>query len=93
MPRVDGAGEESSATLLELAEEARPVFARARDEGGLTDAWVVTAWAELIRCRWTAMLEAVEHALTHAHRAGYVRCGTRAARLEGNGPVLRPDAR
>ncbi len=73
MPRADGAGAEPSAILLELAEEARPVFARARDEGGLTDAWVVTAWAELIRCRWTAMLEAVEHALTHAHRAGYVR--------------------
>jgi class 3 adenylate cyclase/tetratricopeptide (TPR) repeat protein len=72
MPRGDAA-EEPSAELIALAEKARPVFARARDELGLTEAWVATAWAELIRCRFAAMLEAVEHALEHAHRAGYVR--------------------
>ena len=72
MPREDAA-EEPSVELLALAARARPVFTRAGDEVGLTDAWVATAWAELIRCRWAAMLEAVEHALVHARRAGYVR--------------------
>jgi tetratricopeptide (TPR) repeat protein len=73
MPHDEPAAEEPSAKLLALAEEARPVFAAAGDEVGLTDAWVVTAWAELIRCRWAAMLEAVEHATEHARRTGYVR--------------------
>ena len=73
MPRDDAAEEEPSAELLHLAEQARPVFARAGDEIGLTDAWVASAWAELIRCRWAAMLEAVEQALEHARCAGYVR--------------------
>jgi class 3 adenylate cyclase/tetratricopeptide (TPR) repeat protein len=68
-----GGAEEASAQLLTLAEEARPVFEAAGDDVGLTDAWVTTAWAELIRSRWGAMLEAVEHALEHARRAGYVR--------------------
>jgi class 3 adenylate cyclase/tetratricopeptide (TPR) repeat protein len=72
-PREDGAGEEPSAELLTLAEKARPVFASAGDDIGLTDAWVATAWAELIRCRWASMLEAVEHALEHARLAGYTR--------------------
>jgi len=67
------AGKEPSTELLALAEQARPVFAAVGDEVGLTDAWVATAWAELIRCRWAAMLAAVEHALQHARRAGYVR--------------------
>jgi class 3 adenylate cyclase len=71
MPRE--AGKEPSTELLGLAEQARPVFAAVGDEVGLTDAWVATAWAELIRCRWAAMLAAVEHALQHARRAGYVR--------------------
>ncbi len=73
VPREDATGDEPSAELLALAEQARPVFARAGDEVGLTDAWVATAWAELVRCRWVAMLDAVEHALEHARRAGYVR--------------------
>jgi class 3 adenylate cyclase/tetratricopeptide (TPR) repeat protein len=73
MPREDSFGEEPSAQLLALAEQARPVFEEAGDDVGLTDAWVTTAWAELIRSRWGAMLEAVEHALKHARRAGYVR--------------------
>jgi tetratricopeptide (TPR) repeat protein len=72
VPREDDA-EEPSAQLLALAAQARPVFARADDEVGLTDAWVATAWAELIRCRWSAMLEAVEHALEHARRSSYIR--------------------
>jgi class 3 adenylate cyclase len=73
MPPHDGAASEPSAELLSLAEEARPVFAEAGDEVGLTDAWVATAWAQLIRSRWGAMLDAVEHAITHARRAGYAR--------------------
>ena len=73
MPRDGDAAGEPSAELLALAERARPVFARAQDEVGLTDAWVTTAWAELIRCRCGAMLEAVEHALEHAQLASYMR--------------------
>jgi class 3 adenylate cyclase len=73
MPREDDGGEQRSAELLALAEQALPVFARAGDELGLTDAWVVTAWAETIRCRWVAMLEAVERASEHARLAGYLR--------------------
>ena len=73
LPRDDAAEAEPSAELLALAEQARPVFAEAGDEVGLTEAWAATAWAELLRSRWTAMLNAVEHAHTHARRGGYVR--------------------
>jgi class 3 adenylate cyclase/tetratricopeptide (TPR) repeat protein len=73
MHRGAEADGEPSAELLSLAEQARPVFAHAGDEVGLTDAWVTTAWAELIRCRWAPMLEAVEHALEHARVAGHAR--------------------
>jgi tetratricopeptide (TPR) repeat protein len=73
VPGEHAGGEEPSTTLLALAGQATPVFARAGDEVGLTDAWVSTAWAELVRCRWAAMLDAVEEALVHARRAGYVR--------------------
>jgi class 3 adenylate cyclase/tetratricopeptide (TPR) repeat protein len=72
-PREDAAGEEPSAELLVLAEQARSVFASAGYDVGLADAWVTTAWAQLIRCRWAAMVEAVDHALEHARRAGYLR--------------------
>jgi tetratricopeptide (TPR) repeat protein len=39
----------------------------------LTEAWVGTAWAQLVRCQYAAMLEAVERALEHAVRSGYTR--------------------
>jgi class 3 adenylate cyclase/tetratricopeptide (TPR) repeat protein len=92
MPREDGAGEKPSAELLALAEEARPVFAQAGDDVGLTDAWVTTAWAELIRSRWAAMLEAVEHALEHARRAGYVRWERELPAWKGTALVFGPTA-
>jgi class 3 adenylate cyclase/tetratricopeptide (TPR) repeat protein len=63
----------ASADLLAVAEEARPVFARAGDELALAEAWMAIAYAQLIRCRWAAMLEAVEHAREHARRAGSTR--------------------
>jgi class 3 adenylate cyclase/tetratricopeptide (TPR) repeat protein len=72
-PREESAAEAPSGALLALAEEARPVFARAGDDVALTEAWVASAWAELIRCHWASMLEAVERALEHASRAGYAR--------------------
>ncbi|MGB2875926.1 MAG: AAA family ATPase [Gaiellaceae bacterium] len=72
-PREEPADEDQSGALLALAKEARPVFAQAGDEIALTEAWVASAWAELIRCHWASMLEAVELALEHAHRAGYAR--------------------
>jgi class 3 adenylate cyclase len=67
------AGADASGALLALAAEARPVFAGSGDEIALTEAWVATAWAELIRCQYASMLEAVEHAVVHAARAGYTR--------------------
>ncbi|MGN6799806.1 MAG: ATP-binding protein, partial [Gaiellaceae bacterium] len=69
-----GAGTaDTSGSLLELAAEARPEFAAAGDDAALTEAWVATAWANLIRCRYGDMLAAVEHAMEHAQRAGYTR--------------------
>jgi class 3 adenylate cyclase/tetratricopeptide (TPR) repeat protein len=73
MPGEAAGGNEPSAALLALAEDAKPVFARVGDEVGLTEAWLATAWAQLVRCRWAAMLDATEHALVHARRAGYAR--------------------
>ena len=73
MPLHDDAMPEPTVALLALAAEARPVFAEADDEVGLTDAWVTTAQAQFIRSSWGAMLDAVEHAIAHARRAGYTR--------------------
>jgi class 3 adenylate cyclase len=72
-PQDDPSDEGPTAELLALAEESRPLFSSAGDEAALTEAWLATAWGELIRCRWAAMLEAVDHALEHAYRAGYAR--------------------
>jgi class 3 adenylate cyclase/tetratricopeptide (TPR) repeat protein len=71
--RDDPSEEGASAELLALAEQARPLFARAGDEAGMTEAWLATAWGQLIRCQWAAMLEAVDRALEHARRAGNAR--------------------
>jgi predicted ATPase/class 3 adenylate cyclase len=68
----DGAG--PSADLLAVAAQARPVFARAGHEHALAESWLATAYTQgLIHCQWAAMLEAVEHALEHARRAGSTR--------------------
>jgi len=73
-PREEpAAGENASGALLALAAEARPVFEAAGDDIALTEAWVGNAWAELIRCRYAAMLDAVERAVVHAARASYTR--------------------
>jgi class 3 adenylate cyclase/tetratricopeptide (TPR) repeat protein len=85
MQREGVEGESPSAALLAVAEQARPVFARAGDELALVEAWVATAWAQLIRCRWAAMLEAVQRALEHARRAG-------SARWEGELPAWQGTA-
>jgi tetratricopeptide (TPR) repeat protein len=85
MPREGASSEGPSADLLAVAEDARPVFAYAGDELALAEAWAATAWAQLIRCRWAAMLEAVEHALDHARRAG-------SARWEGELPAWQGTA-
>ena len=69
----DASEEDPSGALLELAAEARPQFAKSGDDAALTEAWVATAWAELIRCRYGEMLDAVEHAIEHAHRARHAR--------------------
>lgn len=63
-------GEGPSAALLAVADEARPIFAERGDDLALAEAWVATAYAQLILCRWAAMLEAVDRALEHARRAG-----------------------
>jgi class 3 adenylate cyclase/tetratricopeptide (TPR) repeat protein len=72
-PREDDVGEAPSDALVSLAEQALPVFEREGDEAALTEAWLAIAWAQLIRCRWGAMLDAVDRALVHAQRAGYAR--------------------
>ena len=72
-PGDESAGEDPSGALLELAALARPEFAADGDDAALTEAWVATAWAELIRCRYEQMLHAVEHAIEHAHRARHAR--------------------
>src|SRR5919197_5201142 len=72
-PREEAADEDPSGALLALAAQARPVFARAGDDAALAEAWVATAWADLIRCQWASMREAVERALEHARRAGSTR--------------------
>jgi class 3 adenylate cyclase/tetratricopeptide (TPR) repeat protein len=59
--------------LLALAHQALPEFARAGDEAAQTDSWAAIAWAQLIRCRFGAMLEAVDNGLVHAQRAGNAR--------------------
>ncbi len=65
--------EYASGGLLALATEARPVFEAAGDDTALTEAWIGTAWGQLVRCQYAAMLEAVERAIDHASRAGYTR--------------------
>ena len=84
-PSEDSDGGGPGADLLAIAEEARSVFARAGDELGLAEAWFATAWAELIRCRWAAMLEAAGYALEHARRGG-------SARWEGELPAWQGTA-
>ena len=64
---------DASGGLLALATEARPVFEAAGDYIALTEAWVGTAWGELVRCQYAAMREAVQRAIDHAGRAGYTR--------------------
>jgi class 3 adenylate cyclase/tetratricopeptide (TPR) repeat protein len=92
MPSQGSAGRKPSTELLDLAAHARPVFVRAGDEVGLTEAWVVTAWAEIIRCRWAAMLEAVENALEHARRAGDLRWERELPAWKGTALVFGPTA-
>jgi len=66
-------GEELSAALIAVAEEALPVFTRAGNELALAEAWFAAAWAQLIRCQWAAMLDAVLKALAHARNASSTR--------------------
>ena len=70
-PQADGRS--PSDELVALGEEAIPVFEAAGDEAGQTEAWMAIAWARLIRCRWAAMVEAIDHALVHAKRSGFAR--------------------
>jgi ATP/maltotriose-dependent transcriptional regulator MalT len=72
-PSDEASRADPSGALLELAAEARPEFSASGDDAALTEAWVATAWAELIRCRYGEMLEAVEHASEHARRARHAR--------------------
>ena len=72
-PAEDGSDVAPSDELLALAEQALPLFDRVGDEAALTEAWLAIAWAQLIRCHWGGMLDAVDHALDHARRAGYAR--------------------
>ena len=67
-------GGTGGADLLAVAAQARPIFIKAGHEHALAESWLATAYTQgLIRCQWAAMLEAVEHALEHARRAGSTR--------------------
>ena len=79
-----------SAHLLAVAEEAVPVFARSGDDLALAEAWVATAYAQLIRCRWAAMLLAVDRALEHARRAGSTRWDGELPTLKGTAMFAGP---
>jgi tetratricopeptide (TPR) repeat protein len=71
---VHSGGEGTGADLLAVAAQARPVFIRAGHEHALAESWLATAYTQgLMRCQWGAMLEAVEHAVDHARRAGSTR--------------------
>ena len=59
--------------LVDAAAAAVPVFERAGDHAALTEAWLSLAWVHLIRCRFGAMLEAVDQGLAHAARAANMR--------------------
>lgn len=56
--------------LKRAADEALPVFAEAEDERGLAKAWRAIAEVHLTGCRWQTSVDALEHALDHAERAG-----------------------
>jgi class 3 adenylate cyclase len=67
-------GEGPGAALLAIAARARPVFARAGHEHALAESWLATAYTVgLLHCQWATGLEAVEHAVEHARRAGSTR--------------------
>ena len=56
--------------LLPVAEEALEVFTELGDDGGLSDAWMLAARAELSRLQYRAMAHAADRALEHAERSG-----------------------
>jgi class 3 adenylate cyclase/tetratricopeptide (TPR) repeat protein len=70
-PRTDGGTPTDE--LFALADEALPVFERAGDDAALTDLWVAIAWAQMMRCQFGAMLDAVDRGLVHAQRAANAR--------------------
>src|SRR5581483_2597230 len=70
--------------LLALAHEAIPVFEQAADDAALTDAWAAIAWTHMFRCRFAAMIEAVDKVWRtpsgRARRAGHVSSSAGGAR-------------
>jgi class 3 adenylate cyclase/tetratricopeptide (TPR) repeat protein len=56
--------------VLEVAEEATPVFEAAGDQLGLSRVWGLVAETHWMLSRFTAMEEALERTLQHAERAG-----------------------
>jgi class 3 adenylate cyclase/tetratricopeptide (TPR) repeat protein len=56
--------------VLEVAEQAIPVFEASGDELGLLDAWVLVANAHWSRSRYGMMEEVLERARGHAQRVG-----------------------
>ncbi|MBV9944763.1 MAG: AAA family ATPase [Solirubrobacterales bacterium] len=56
--------------ILDVARQAIEVFKKVGDQQGLARAWLHIAWANWFRLRAAEMEAALEHALTHAERAG-----------------------
>jgi class 3 adenylate cyclase/tetratricopeptide (TPR) repeat protein len=83
-----GAG--PSADLLAVAEDALPVFEQSGNELALAEAWMATAYAHLIVCRWAPMLAAVDRAFEHARRAGTTRWDGELPAWKGTGMFYGP---
>jgi class 3 adenylate cyclase/tetratricopeptide (TPR) repeat protein len=72
-PRHEEGARAPTNELLDVAHVALPVFQQAGDERGITDSWLAIAWAQMIRCHWREMLEALDNVQVHAQRAGIAR--------------------
>jgi predicted ATPase len=83
-------GAEGAGEVLAVAERARLVFARHGHDLALTEAWFAAAWGHLMRCRFTEMLEALEHAAEHARRAGSTRWEGEMATWQGTAMFYGP---
>jgi tetratricopeptide (TPR) repeat protein len=78
----------SADSLLELAQEARPVFERSGDNQGLVEVWLAIAEVANMRCQFGKVIEAWEQAARYAEGTLQENEGLLAsARIDGPTPV------